>query len=89
MRAAAADAMLGSVGNGALPGGSPPGRRSGWNRLGPAAPVRGTPPRRLEPRDGGWGPAPASRPKLWGARARAPGSWGLKTLQGPDVRGTL
>lgn len=42
-RAAAADAMLGSVGNGALPGGSPAGWRSGWNRLGPAAPVRAAP----------------------------------------------
>lgn len=72
-------------------GGSPPGRRSGWNRLGPAATVRGTPPR---------GPGPGLRRAAgdWtsrhlrscgGSRTRVPRSCGLKTLQGLGVRGTL
>lgn len=91
-RAAAADAMLGSVGNGAL------------GRL-PSGPALGLEPprsRRARPPDaapraragagtgaGGWGLDLASPPKLWGARTRVPRSCGLKTLQGPGARGTL
>lgn len=87
-RAAAADAMLGSVGNGALgrlPSGpalglEPPGSR----RAGPqdAAPRAGS-------GDGDCGLDLASSPKLWGARTRVPRSCVLKTLHGLGVRGTL
>lgn len=89
-RAAAADAMLGSVRNGAL-GRLPSGPALRLEPLGPAATVRGTPPR---------GPGPGLRTAAgdWtsrhlrscgGSRTRVPRSCGLKTLQGLGVRGTL
>lgn len=89
-RAAAADAMLGSVGNGALgrlPSGpalglEPPGSRR-------ACPRDAAPRARAGTIDGGWGLDLASPPKLWGSRTRVPRSCGLKTLQGLGVRGTL
>lgn len=56
-------------------GGSPLGRRSGWNRLGPAAPVRRTPPR-----GPGQGPGPAAGD--W--TSRRPRSCGAPGLGSPD-----
>lgn len=87
-RAAAADAMLGSVGNGAL------GRLPSGPALGLEPPrSRRARPRDAAPRartgDGDWGLDLASTPKLWGARTRVPRSCGLKTLHGLGTRGTL
>lgn len=83
--AAAADAMLGSVGNGAL-GRLPSGQALG---LEPPRPSAGRRPegRDRERRLGTW---TSRRPsKLWDARTRVPRSCGLKTWQGLGVRGTL
>lgn len=73
MRAAAADAMLGSVGNGAL------GRLPSGPALGLEPPgSRRDRPRDAAPRaragtaDGGWGLDLASPPKLWGQQDSGP-----------------